>query len=88
MSVEILNYLIPETAEDVFVEKPKNATDPTCIENLGPYQKLQDVVPNAQICIWYYMEKAELSEFLKIRKKAKIRETIGKWFTSTIKRYK
>lgn len=76
MSAEIQNYLIPEVAEEI-AERVESVTDLTAIENLGPYQKLQDV-PSPQICIWYYMDKAELSDFLKIVKKTKIREVIGK----------
>lgn len=54
----------------------KNSENPSAVENLGPYQKLP-VVVCPQICIWYFMNKADLSAFLKISDKKKIRGSIG-----------
>lgn len=76
MSNEIQNHYKPETAGMGEVEKSEGLRDPTTIENLGVYQKLAEVVC-PQICTWYFMKKIELTEFLKISSKTKIREKIG-----------
>lgn len=46
------------------------------MESLGPYQKLPEVAC-PQICVGYFMSKAELSVFLQISAKDKVREAIG-----------
>lgn len=70
MSKLFQNSNISETSYE------RGLVNPTSVEALAPYQKLPEVVC-PQICVWYFMSKAELSVFLQIDSKAKIREAIG-----------
>lgn len=70
MSKDFQNLNSSETSYE------RSLVNPTSVEALAPYQKLSEVVC-PQICVWYFMSRAELSAFMQIESKAKIREAIG-----------